>query len=260
LPLPAKHTLQVNHGEKKSESIWIWNKNLYKKILDFVLKWKYLSPAILTVFILIATVSFTKILKFEFMPEFDTTQVYINGSVGVGHDIKETEEKIYKLEKKILENFELGNEIDSISSVIGMKLDGKQMPQNEEFYFQIFVNLQERAPQNIFDRYINPYLSPKYDDTDMTRVEPAKKISNEISALIKSGDIEKEFDELTVYVPGAGIVKYDIEISLSGKDEKALAESINTIKTELSKVEVVKNKAFGVWIHFNFCFRETFFL
>ena len=113
LPLHAKHILQVNHSEKKSETIWEWNKNLYKTILDFVLKWKYLSPIILTVFIIIATIFFAKILKFEFMPEFDTTQVYINGSVGVGHDIKETEQKIYQLEKKILENFELGNEIDS---------------------------------------------------------------------------------------------------------------------------------------------------
>ncbi len=161
LPLHAKHILQVNHSEKKSETIWEWNKSLYKTILDFVLKWKYLFPIILTVFIIIATIFFAKILKFEFMPEFDTTQVYINGSVGVGHDIKETEQKIYQLEKKILENFELGNEIDSISSVIGMKLDGKQLPQNEEFYFQIFVNLQERAASNVFDKYINPYLSRK---------------------------------------------------------------------------------------------------
>ncbi len=243
LPLHAKHTLQVNHNEKKSETIWVWNKNLYKKILDFVLKWKYLSPLILTLFIIIATISFAKLLKFEFMPEFDTTQVYINGSVGVGYDIKETEEKIYKLEKKILENFELGDEIDSISSVIGMKLDGKQLPQNEEFYFQIFVNLQERAPQNVFDKFINPYLSPKYDDTDMTRVESAKSISNNISKLIENSDIKKEFDELKVYVPGAGIVKYDIEISFSGKDDKALSDAIKTTKDTLENIQGVTNVA-----------------
>ena len=243
LPLHAKHILQVNHNEKKSETIWEWNKNLYKKILDFVLKWKYLSPLILTIFIIITTISFAKLLKFEFMPEFDTTQVYINGSVGVGYDIKETEEKIYKLEKKILENFELGDEIDSISSVIGMKLDGKQLPQNEEFYFQIFVNLQERAPQNVFDKFINPYLSPKYDDTDMTRVESAKTISNNISRLIDNSDIKKEFDELKVYVPGAGIVKYDIEISFSGKNDKALSDAIKTTKDTLENIKGITNVA-----------------
>ncbi len=243
LPLHAKHILQVNPSEKKSETIWEWNKNLYKTILDFVLKWKYLSPIILTVFIIIATIFLAKILKFEFMPEFDTTQVYINGSVGVGHDIKETEQKIYQLEKKILENFELGNEIDSISSVIGMKLDGKQLPQNEEFYFQIFVNLQERAASNVFDKYINPYLSPKYDDTDMTRIEAAKTISNNISKLINGSDIKKEFEDINVYVPGAGIVSYDIEISFSGEDDKELSNAIKTVKTELGKIKGVKNIA-----------------
>ncbi len=243
LPLHAKHILQVNPSEKKSETIWEWNKNLYKTILDFVLKWKYLSPIILTVFIIIATIFLAKILKFEFMPEFDTTQVYINGSVGVGHDIKETEKKIYQLEKKILENFELGNEIDSISSVIGMKLDGKQLPQNEEFYFQIFVNLQERAASNVFDKYINPYLSPKYDDTDMTRIEAAKTISNNISKLINGSDIKKEFEDINVYVPGAGIVSYDIEISFSGEDDKELSNAIKTVKTELGKIKGVKNIA-----------------
>jgi len=243
LPLHAKHTLQVNHSEKKSEFIWEWNKKLYKKILDFVLKWKYLSLIILTTLIILGTIGFAKILKFEFMPKFDTTQVYINGSVGVGSSIKETEQKDSKLEKKILENYKLGDEIASISSIMGMRLDGKQLPQNEEFYFQIFVNLQERAPINIFNKYINPYLSPKYDDTDMTRIEPAKIISNNISKLIKNSGIKKEFTELKVYVPGAGIVKHDIEISLSGKNNKDVSDAIKTIKTKLRSIKGVKNIA-----------------
>ena len=124
-----------------------------------------------------------------------------------------------------------------------MKLDGKQLPQNEEFYFQIFVNLQERAASNVFDKYINPYLSPKYDDTDMTRIEAAKTISNNISKLINSSDIKKEFEDINVYVPGAGIVSYDIEISFSGEDDKELSNAIKTVKTELGKIKGVKNIA-----------------
>ena len=61
------------------------------------------------------------------MPKFDTTQVYISGSVGVGHSIKETEKIVLKLEQKLLKNFKIGNELDSISSVVGLKLDGKQL-------------------------------------------------------------------------------------------------------------------------------------
>ncbi|MEA3354809.1 MAG: efflux RND transporter permease subunit [Campylobacterota bacterium] len=242
LPLHAKHTLQVNHEEKRSEAIWDANKNLYKKILDFVMRWKYLSLITLTSVIIVATISLIKIIKFEFMPQFDTTQIYINGSAGVGHDIKETQEKIYKLEKLILQNFELGDEIDSISSVIGMKLDGKQLPQNEEFYFQVFVNLQERAPQNIFDKYINPYLSPKYDDTDMTRIQTARTISNNISQLLETNkNLTDQFKELKVYVPGAGIVKHDIELSLSSQNGKELSKAIALLKDRLSSINGVSN-------------------
>ena len=182
------------------------------------------------------------------MPDFDTTQVYVSGSVGVGHDIDETEEIVLKLEKKLLDNFDLGTEIDSISSVIGLKLDGKQLPQNEEFYFQIFVNLQERAPSNFFDKYINPYLSPKYDDTDMTRIEPAQIISDKINEVLKEEVNSNKFPELNIYVPGAGIVSHDIELSLSSQNKKALAEAIVTIEKELALIKGITNIANDVLI------------
>ncbi|MEA3383301.1 MAG: efflux RND transporter permease subunit [Campylobacterota bacterium] len=240
LPLHAKHTFKANQDGKKSDKIWEFNKRLYDKILTFVLKWKYIALITLVSFIIFSTFSLFKILKFEFMPEFDTTQVYISGSVGVGNSIKQTEKKVYELEKKLLNNFELGTEIDSISSVVGMKLDGKQRPQNEEFYFHIFVNLQERAASNFFDKYINPYLSPKYDATDMTRVQSANEISALMSEVLKDELSSKEFDELKVYVPGAGIVKYDIEISLGGVHDD-VQESIQKIKNKLSSIKGVKN-------------------
>ena len=243
LPLHAKHALNVNKEDAKADTIWTRNKKLYSTILTFCLKWKYIAFVSLVSFIIIGTFSLGKILKFEFMPDFDTTQVYISGSVGVGHDIDETEEIILKLEKKLLNNFELGSEIDSISSVIGLKLDGKQLPQNEEFYFQIFVNLQERAPSNFFDTYINPYLSPKYDNTDMTRIEPARVISNKMATLLKDEIGSKQFPELKISVPGAGIVSNDIEMSFSSVNKKALSSAINTIKKELSKIEGITNIA-----------------
>ncbi len=240
LPLHAKHSFKLNKEDKRSESIWDWNKRVYKNILTFVLKWKYISLGLLVSFIIVATISLVNILKFEFMPEFDTTQVYVTGSVGVGNDIKQTEQKVKELEEKLLKNFKLGNEIDSISSVVGMKLDGKQLPENEEFYFHIFVNLQERAPENIFDKYINPYLSPKYDDTDMTRIQTAKIIASQISDVLDDEIKSNRYDELKVYVPGAGIVKYDIELAISG-NEKQVINAVSSLKEDLGKIKGVSN-------------------
>lgn len=241
LPLHARHLLKVNKNNNSSDSFWDKNKKIYKTLLSFVLKWKYISLSFLLVFIFIGTVSLLKILKFEFLPTFDTTQVYISGSVGVGYDIDGTEKKVQQLEDKLLKNFKLGNEIDSISSVIGLKVDGKQIPQNEEFYFQIFVNLQERAPSNAFDKYINPYLSPKYDNTDMTRTQSARVISEQIRKVLKQEIDSKEFSELNIIVPGAGIVSNDIEMSFNSSDKQKLSQAIKKVKNELSNIDGVTN-------------------
>ena len=248
LPLHAKHTFKVNKEDKKSDTFWDKNKQIYKVILDFVLRWKYIAIILLVGFIITATFSLLKILKFEFMPKFDTTQVYISGSVGVGHSIKETEKIITQLEDKILKNFELGDEIDSISSVIGLKLDGKQLPQNEEFYFQLFINLQERAPSNFFNIYINPILSPKYDATNMTRVQSAQTIANQMSEVLKDELNSSDYDEIKVYVPGAGIVKYDIELALSGINNDEVSKAIKIVKTKLSQIDGVINIADDILI------------
>ncbi len=242
LPLHAMHTFELNKVDKKEIGFWEKIKNLYGDILEFLLKRKYISLFILVAFILSSTWYLLKKSKFEFMPEFDTTQVYISASIGAGYSLEQTELKVYKIEKKLLKHFSLGDNIDSMSSVVGLKLDGKQLPQMQEFYFQIFVNLKEAKPTNLFDKFINPILSPKYDSTDMTREIPAKEIAKQIKEVLKDDINNPLFVELSVKVPGAGIVKNDIEMAFSG-DTKIVRETIKSIKNELSKIKGVNNIA-----------------
>jgi len=242
LPLHAKQIFKVNLREKKADGIWEFNKKIYLKVLDFLLKWKYISLIILVTSILASTFVFVKNSKFQFMPDFDTTQIYISGSVGVGKKIQQTEEMVYKIEKELLQKVDFKTEVDSISSIVGMKLDGQNLPHNEEFYFHIFVNLHERAPDNFFNKYINPYLSPKYDDTDMIRQKDAQVIEGELlralDGLIKSG----KYEELNVFVPKAGIVKNDIEIAINGQNT-AVQNAVKTIKEKLNTIKGVSNVA-----------------
>jgi multidrug efflux pump subunit AcrB len=242
LPLHAKHSYKLNKDSKRSEKIWHWNKTLYANILDFLLRWKYLSFGLLVGVIISGTIALLQIVKFEIFPEFDTTQIYISGSLKPGNALEQTEQKVTKMEQKLLKNYQLGDEIDSISSVIGMKLDGKQIAQNEEFYFHIFVNLKERAASNVFDKYINPILSPKYDDTEMTRIQSAKLIAQKMQKTLKYEIESKEFDELKIYVPGAGIVENDIEIAVEANHPKT-DEAIKTIKDKLATIKGVSNIA-----------------
>ena len=242
LPLHAKQILKLNPDEKKSNHFWEKNKLIYQKILSFMLDGKYLSLGILIFVIIGSSAILLKQSKFQFMPDFDTTQVYITGSIGVGHSIDETNKIVFEIEKELLEKIGLDDNIASISSVVGMKLDGKQLPQNEEFYFQIFVNLHERAPVNFFDTYINPYLSPKYDSEFMIRQKSAHEIAAQLQEVIKPFKESGRFDELNVTVPGAGIVKHDIELAISG-DETKIQNAVNILKNELSKINGVSNIA-----------------
>jgi multidrug efflux pump subunit AcrB len=240
LPLHAKQIFDVHTKEKKGDKIWEINKKIYKTILDFLLKGKYITLAILIIFILASTVILLKSSKFQFFPDFDSTQVYINGSVGVGKKIEQTEQLVEKIEQKILKGYDFKTEIKSVSSVVGIKLDGKNLPQNEEFYFQLFVNLYERAPQNVFDKYINPYLSPKYDDTNMIRQKSAQDIEEDLKELLKEFSNNKDYEEFKIYVPGAGLIKNDIELAISGDNQK-VNTAVKTIKDELSKIKGVSD-------------------
>ena len=242
LPLHAKQLLKVNLKKKKADTLWDWNKKIYLKILDFLLKGKYITLVVLVLSILAGSYLFIKNSKFQFMPDFDTTQIYISGSVGVGKKIQQTEELVYKVENQLIKNVDFKTEVDSISSIVGMKLDGRNLPHNEEFFFHIFVNLHERAPENFFNKYINPYLSPKYDDTDMIRKKDAKTIEAELLVilddLIKSG----EYEELNVFVQSAGIVKNDIEIAINGQNDE-VQHAVQTIKEKLHTIKGVSNIA-----------------
>lgn len=242
LPLHSKEILRVSKDERKSHKIWEFNYNLYGNILSFLLKGKYLTIFLMVALIIFFSVVIFKTQKFKFMPSFDSTQVYITGSVGVGKKIEQTESLVLELEKKMLNSLDFKNSINSISSVTGMKLDGKNQPHYEEFYFHIFVNLHESAADNVFDKYINPYLSPKYDDSNMIRTVSSQDVEKELKKLLEPYINSDKFEELKVFVPQAGIVKNDVEIAISGKKEE-VSTAVKELENSLAKVKGVSNIA-----------------
>jgi multidrug efflux pump subunit AcrB len=242
LPLHAKQILRVNKNERKSHKVWDFNYKLYIKILDFLLRGKHLTVLLMIFVICALTFSVFKAQKFEFMPTFDSTQVYITGSLGVGKKIEQTEQAVFKLEKQILNSVNFKDVVSSVTSVTGLKLDGKNIAHYEEFYFQMFINLHEKAPSNFFEVYINPYLSPKYDDTNMIRESSAQDMEKELKKILQK-DIESgKFDELKIFVPQTGIVKNDVEIAVFG-DKKEVIIATSKLKELLNSIKGVSNVA-----------------
>jgi multidrug efflux pump subunit AcrB len=173
--------------------------------------------------IIILTVVLVQNSKFQLFPDFDTTQIYVYGKVDINNELEDTEELVTKIEKILLAKIDKEN-VSSVTSVIGMKMDAKNRAELGDNLFHIFVDLKERAPVNFFDTYIGPYLSIEYNPDVATRYKDAKVIAKEFEEYIKPLKSLKEndalvYEELVVKVPGAGVIASDVEISLSGKND-----------------------------------------
>jgi len=247
LPLHAHDFLKVSHDESFTKRLWKRFGSWHSKALHFVFRSKWISLFVIVVSILSLTFVFIKNSKFQLFPDFDTTQIYVYGKVNVNSELEDTEKIVTVLEKKLLANTN-EDDFSSITSVIGFKMDAKNMVETGDNLFHIFIDLKERAPTNLFDTYISPYLSIEYDAEVLTRKNDAEEIAKAIEELIKPFKTQKEndnllYEELVVKVPGAGVVASDIEISLSGKSEQEILIGVKYLRSSLDNIEGVNNSS-----------------
>ncbi len=237
LPLHAKDILKPRRA--KESGFWHKLYSYYTKILSFLLTRKYLYGLLLIGAILLATFLMLKQTKFQLFPSFDTMQIYITGRVNVNNDVKDTEKLIAPLERAILD-FAKKDEIKSVTTIVGMKLDAKNNAVIGSNLFHIFVNLHELKPQNFVDRFITPIFSIEYDSSDMLRQRSAKEIAFDLKKIVQQFN-KSPIEEIAVIVPQAGIVKSDIEISLIYKDSKRVLEALHLLEDAMSRIDGVYN-------------------
>jgi HAE1 family hydrophobic/amphiphilic exporter-1 len=247
LPLHAYDFLRVSKEGSFTKRVWQRMNSWHFNALNFVLHRRWISLFVIVVGILFATFVLMKNSKFQMFPEFDASQIYVYGTVDVNNELEDTEEIVTRVEKHLLKNLDTEN-IASVTSVIGFKMDAKNQAQMGNNFFHIFVDLKERAPSNFFDTYISPYLSVEYDANVMVRQKDSKQIASDIKKFIEHFHTLEEngakvFEELVVKVPGAGIVAHDIEVSLSTGDEEKTLKGIELLGSKLEKIEGVFNVA-----------------
>lgn len=245
LPLHAHDFLRVAPEESFTKRVWKKLGSWHNTALHFVFKRKWTSLIVIVVSILSLTYLMISNSKFQLFPDFDNTQIYVTGNVNINNELEDTEAKVTILEKKLLESIDK-DDISSITSVIGMKLDAKRIAETGDHFFHIFVDLNERAPANVFDKYISPYLSIEYDEDILKRKRDAKSISADIDKVAEGFRNLKDsdglvFEELVVTVPGAGVVASDIEVSLSSSSEKKSREGVKKLKDALTSIDGVNN-------------------
>ena len=248
LPLHAKEFFSMGKRKEIKEEQGFWRGWIawYRRFLHRLLMHKWRSLALITLFIVVGTVGIAKITKFQLFPEFDAQQVYMSGKVNVNNKLADTEAYVAEIEQALLQMLDR-NETDSVTSVIGFKFNKDQSFETGENLFQIFINLHEKAPENFFDKYINPIFSLEYDDSDMIRHRLSQDIAKEIEERVVTSLKEKKvngkklFEELNVYVQQAGIVGNDIEIGFSSDDQHKVIEAINRIEKKLASIKGVSD-------------------
>ena len=247
LPLHSKELYSIKSSVKHSQKSFFWdlNQKIYKTILSLLFHNKIISLLLIVIIIIVSTIGVMKITKFQLFPPFDTTQIYVSAKVDINHKLQETEVYTTDIEKKILQILEK-SELASVTSVVGLNVNSDQTFAFGNNLFQIFVNLHEKAPSNIFDKYIAPIFSLEYDDGDMIREKTAQIISKELDEKVisKIRDLkdlngEKIFEEINIFVPQTSITGHDIEIGFIDSNSSQLSLTLEKIKDKLKSIDGV---------------------
>ncbi|MDH5464929.1 MAG: efflux RND transporter permease subunit, partial [Thiovulaceae bacterium] len=247
LPLHAKDFMKVRKSASKSHNFWNKFYGKYQTVLKYLFKSPKRSLAVMVGSIFVAMIVLGGTLKFQLFPEFDVTQINISGKVNINNDLEDTEQLVYDVEKILLEKFDMKNEVEHVTTVIGLRMNAKNQSELGENLFHIFIDLYEKNPENIFDTYLNPLFSPAYDDTRLKRDRMAQEIVVDAKRWLdklkdkrtKTG--QKIFEEFAVVAPQAGVVANDLEIGLSGKGDETLVKGLDTIKKRLADLDAVYN-------------------
>jgi HAE1 family hydrophobic/amphiphilic exporter-1 len=252
LPLHARELFSIGKPIDHHEPSPFWDRAvlLYRRLLLRLLRHKKLSLLLMVSAIILGTVGVLKISKFQLFPAFDASQIYISGKVDVNSKLEETEATMGQIEKALLEAFKGSSDISSLTSIVGVQINPDQSFESGEHLFHIFINLHERKPENFFDKYINPWLSLEYDDSDMKRAHSSQEILKKTQEILKpfknlkmGSDKAPIFQELSAFVPQAGIVGHDIEIGLSGADDKRLIAALRKLEKRLASIPGVLDVA-----------------
>ena len=178
LPLHSKEILKPEEGAK--EKLWEKVNFYYENVLTFRVRFKWFSLALFLLGIPVLIVIGMKHSKFQLFPDFDTTQIYINGSFDSNNTIYDTFKDVSKVEALLKQKLN-GNDIKSFTTIVGMKLNGKSNINTATNNFQIFVDLYDRKPTDIYNKYIAPILNPvKSNVNDVKRKKSARELVKEL--------------------------------------------------------------------------------
>ena len=106
-------------------------------MLTFFFKFRYLALIFFLVIVPILIAIGMKHSKFQLFPDFDASQIYVNGKFENNYTITQTAKAIVKIENDLKKY--LNKDVEGFTTVVGMQMNNKGEANTGENYFHIFV-------------------------------------------------------------------------------------------------------------------------
>ena len=238
LPLHAQEYL------RKSNNLIDWTpfQNYYEKTLSFLISYKKTFLIMFLVLIPIFTVLTAKSMKFQFFPNFDGNYIYISGKLDINTPLEDTYKISREIEAKMMEYSDEFS-LKSISSVVGYRRSLSGETQRNNSVFMITMELYDREDTNFINKYVNPVLnmSFEFNDPEKIRKKQTFELSPRVKEIIKPYKEKYNMIELGAMEDKPGLIRSDIQINLSGSNDKKLQDAIIKLEKELEKTPNIKN-------------------
>jgi len=230
LPLHGFHFLNTNDKELD----WTKAKNMYKKCLTFILRYKKQFVLSFAIIIPTITVLIMMNMRFQLLSDFDEDKFFIKGKFTSNHSAQEVYIKAKKIEDKLLElKDKLG--IKTVAFTVGQRTDNQGNNELKPSVFEFTVGLEDRVPQNFVEEYLTPILSFSSESFG-TREKSLNEIVLEVNKIFKSYKLDG-LEDFSIKTLGAGITDNDIEIFLASSNQKLLYNAISELKQELKAMD-----------------------
>jgi len=247
LPIHAAHTLKPNAKTRSWESI----NRLYSKIIHFHMHYKKFFLFTFMIMTPILIVVGMKLSKFQMFPKFDDTTINIALKAEVNTSLEDMDAILGEVQKELLTQKE-AFAIKHIGSVAGFRRDSAGNSENYPYVGDITLSLEELKPDNIVDKYINPFLSLYPSSQNRTREEKSSQIANKVKIFLEKRNFKKRFNlvEIAIVERKMGPTNADIAIGLISNDNEKVVRTINHLKEKASAmqgvVSVTDNIQYGI--------------
>ncbi|WP_310441776.1 efflux RND transporter permease subunit [Sulfurimonas sp.] len=236
--------LHANDFLRKSNNIvnWVPIQNFYERVILGFLHYKKISLLFFLILIPLATVFVAKSMKFQFFPNFDGNFIYISGKLDMNTPLEDTYRVSKEIEAELVKHKDEFS-LKAVSSVVGYRRSISGETQRNNGVFMITMELYDRVDSNFVDKYINPVLNFSFDfnNPQKMRQEQTYELAPRAKEIIAVFEKKYNMEDLGVLEDKPGLIKSDIQINLSGANDKLLQDSIKKLEHEISKIEGIRD-------------------